>query len=224
MGRIHNGYPRLATNLGVVMDGSAGSRPGSRAPVRARQRRVHSHQIIGAQGLTPLFSRRTQDGPVLRRDALPVAPLANNPVGLTDISGELGDRLPQIKHVRDAFHPDVIAMDRLSSQAEIINPVTEPTPHRTIRPMGRGTSSQKFVDEFCRRVAAAREFAGLSQSQVAKQLGISTNTWSKYETRTLLPHRYIPTVCRILHVKADYFYGADPWESTEIPPRRIGSS
>lgn len=58
---------------------------------------------------------------------------------------------------------------------------------------------------------------------------MSANSWSKYEFRTLLPHRHIPKVCQILGVTADYFYGAKsdghliarPDEPKRIAPQQL---
>jgi transcriptional regulator with XRE-family HTH domain len=82
--------------------------------------------------------------------------------------------------------------------------------------MGKGVTSSKFVEDFCHRVKVAREFRGFSQSEVAKHLGMSANSWSKYEFRTLLPHRYMLQVCELFEVSADYFYGAKQPRSAEI--------
>lgn len=87
--------------------------------------------------------------------------------------------------------------------------------------MGRGTSPTRFKTEFCRRVKAAREFRGLSQSEAANELGVSTNTYSTYERRTLIPHYLLPQACKVFGVKADYFFAADVRAAdVDVTPKR----
>jgi len=67
----------------------------------------------------------------------------------------------------------------------------------------RKKSPKKYKNEFCLRLRVIRESCGYTQEEFAKLLGISRDTYSKYEYRSLLPHHLIPVVCELS--------GHDPW-------------
>lgn len=73
--------------------------------------------------------------------------------------------------------------------------------------MGRGTTSTDFVEDFCRRVKAAREMAGYAdRDQFARLMGIEKDTYFRYETRTPLPHRYIPRFLELTGADAQVLF------------------
>lgn len=49
--------------------------------------------------------------------------------------------------------------------------------------------------QFIARVKEAREAANFTQVQIATVLGITQDQYKQYETRSLLPHRYIAQFC-----------------------------
>ncbi len=73
--------------------------------------------------------------------------------------------------------------------------------------MGRGTTNSDFVEDFCRRVKAAREMAGFDDRDAfAKKMGIVPDTYSRYEQRTPLPHRYIPKFLELTGADAQILF------------------
>jgi DNA-binding XRE family transcriptional regulator len=79
-----------------------------------------------------------------------------------------------------------------------------------------------YAEAFTRRVYSAREHASLRQEDVADVLGIQQSTYSKYEFRTPLPHRYIRAFCMLCRVNVEWLVtgqGKGP-ALLERPPKR----
>jgi len=60
--------------------------------------------------------------------------------------------------------------------------------------------------QFAQRVKRAREARGLTQSQVAKGLGIKQDRYKHYEINRYLPHDMIEAFCLICDVGPEVFY------------------
>jgi len=75
--------------------------------------------------------------------------------------------------------------------------------------MGKASTPASFKRDFCRRLKIAREFNRLEQADMAKALGLLPNTYSKYESRSLLPHHLMLKACEILKIDLGYLYGVD---------------
>ncbi len=71
---------------------------------------------------------------------------------------------------------------------------------------------------FIRRTKQARE-ARFTQNEICKLLELDQGTWKQYETRTPLPHRYIPKFCVATGVSADWLLTGDGEGVPEIPRR-----
>jgi DNA-binding XRE family transcriptional regulator len=61
-----------------------------------------------------------------------------------------------------------------------------------------------YLDEFTQRVLSARVAAQLSQEQIAHVLQVPQPTYSKYEGRSLMPHRYMWTFCLTCGVSVEW--------------------
>lgn len=61
-------------------------------------------------------------------------------------------------------------------------------------------ASADFNAAFCAIVRELRERRGLTQIQGAVALGITAESMRKYESRTPLPHRYIPAFCILVGI------------------------
>ncbi len=68
-------------------------------------------------------------------------------------------------------------------------------------------AASEFAAKFVRRTADARDKAGFTQDEMADYLDISQSTYSKYEIRTPLPHRYILQFCRRTGVSVEWLLG-----------------
>lgn len=67
-------------------------------------------------------------------------------------------------------------------------------------------TAQQFNRSFCARTQQIRDAAGFSQADVAEMLDIGVKTYAKYETRSPMPHRFIPRFCKFCRVTvADLF-------------------
>lgn len=202
---------RIAKNAALV-DQLPARPSGDRAP---SSNAVHPKQVIGAQVLSFPVGGRDHGRPKRRRNATALLPLEGAPLRNADVARHVGSCFPASEDVGNGFHSSLIARDKLSSQLGTTRPVTDlPTP-RTMRPMGKSTTPGSFKREFCQRLKAARIMAGMEQADVAKELGLLPNTYSKYEKRSLLPHHLMLKACEFLHVDLDYLYGAAPARSAK---------
>lgn len=73
---------------------------------------------------------------------------------------------------------------------------------RNTCPMSDG--STEYLEAFTTRVYSAREHAGLTQQDVAHVLKTTQTAYSKYEGRSLMPHRHIRSFCLACHVSVDW--------------------
>lgn len=158
---------------------------------RSPHGRVHCKQVVGCQLLTFPTSRCHDGWPMVLRNSVTLFPLTNIPMTLTNIDGEIGDRLPAIKKVVKCLHAPDVATDELSEQVRINDPMIKSLINRTISPMGRGRTAPKVINGICARTESARRSAGYPDpAEFAKLMGIKPDTWLRYESRTPLPHRY----------------------------------
>lgn len=66
------------------------------------------------------------------------------------------------------------------------------------------SGSRVFLDAFTLRVYSARESSGLTQEEMAHLLQTSQPTYSKYEGRSLMPHRHIWAFCLACKVSIEW--------------------
>lgn len=81
-------------------------------------------------------------------------------------------------------------------------------------------SISHFKALFVARTALARERTGRSQEQMATDLGISQPTYTKYESRTPLPHYLVPQFCMLCEVTPQWMYTAAVEIKIAKPRRR----
>lgn len=63
------------------------------------------------------------------------------------------------------------------------------------------------------RLREAREDRGLTQSEIAEQLGITQQVYSRYETGNYeIPVRHLIALCDFYQVSADYLLGRAPFD------------
>jgi transcriptional regulator with XRE-family HTH domain len=80
--------------------------------------------------------------------------------------------------------------------------------------MQTGRPSKEPRTEFGQRLLAAREAAGLSQAQVAGQLGITQKAYAVWERYPVaLRPKQIEKVASILRVSVEYLFGGDSSKS-----------
>lgn len=197
---------RLITVDGIQYKKSPG-RPRRRHPLR-NPRAMHRKKLLYGQVLPFPAKRFDQVRPMGMSDTLPLLTLPQGPHVDRGVLGHGSDRWPAGKNVRDGLHIGLIPLDYTSSKVKLKLPVTIKVGRRTICPMSRVNTPTQFKKGFCQRLAAARTMAGLEQADIAKALGITPNTYSKYESRTLMPHHLIPVACEILEIEMPYLYGA----------------
>lgn len=174
---------------------------------RSTRTLVHRKQLLGAELLAFPPGGRDHLGPRIERDAFALAPLLDSPVTAANGLRHLGERTPDFENVGDRAHDRDNASDELSESSRITYPVTKTRRKRTICPMGRGTTNADFVEDFCRRVRAAREMAGYADRDAfAKLMGIEKDTYFRYESRTPLPHRYIPRFLELTGADAQILF------------------
>lgn len=82
---------------------------------------------------------------------------------------------------------------------------------------------------FIRRVRLAREARFETQKPMLTILGLDQGTYKQYETRTVLPHRFLPKFCAATGVELDWLLtgegkGPEVAESPKQPPKRIAKA
>jgi len=77
-------------------------------------------------------------------------------------------------------------------------------------------AASKYEKQFRQRLKMARESADLSQSEMARALGLDVGTYAKYETRSMLPMRFLAPVCELSSF--------DPWFMLTGKPGRVSGS
>lgn len=71
-------------------------------------------------------------------------------------------------------------------------------------PMAEVESEDEYKQAFKERVAQARTARGWKQWQMAEALGIPQDKYKQYESRGLLPHRFIWRFCMFAHVNPEW--------------------
>jgi hypothetical protein len=102
-----------------------------------------------------------------------------------------------------------LIMDDKSMQAWTNLQLTLPEPGRKIRVVGRPnepSSPAAYRAAFFKRVRTARELYSDSPQDMAKVLGIPAGTYTRYETRTMLPHHLVPRFCQITGVTPEWLF------------------
>jgi DNA-binding XRE family transcriptional regulator len=200
------GRLRLATIGGISVEQSS---TGSARNISARRKRraVHRKKLLNSQLLVFPLERIDYSSPVVMSDSTPLPALLQGVFANAGVMGHFPEGAPARKDVIKGFHRPYIPLDYPSNKWQTIIPVTAKGAERTICPMSRVNTPTQFKKGFCQRLAAARLVAGKEQAEIAKALGITPNTYSKYESRTLMPHHLIPAACTFLGVDMSYLYG-----------------
>lgn len=81
--------------------------------------------------------------------------------------------------------------------------------------VGTATTPAQWRGEFISRVKAARVASGKKSSAVAAELGVSLDTYFRWEIRALMPHHLPIPFCRIT--------GADPMMLLTGSPFDLGA-
>ena len=63
--------------------------------------------------------------------------------------------------------------------------------------------------KFCKRVQQLRERRGMTQADVAEALGVKTDAYKKWETRSPLPQRYIKRFCLICDCRIEELFDVE---------------
>lgn len=109
-------------------------------------------------------------------------------------------------------------MDYLSKTASTNCPVLKAGRSVTLRGL---MTPAEFRKAFVGRVRQIRESLGWSRQEAAELMGVSLDSWTKYETRTPLPHHLIPRFCRATRVDVWYlFTGEIASKATPRPQAR----
>lgn len=177
-----------------------------RRPTRAL---VHQEEPVACQFLAFPLKRGKKGRPSINRDAFPLTPLLDGVLFPANVSGHRRQGRPTVKHVFQVSHAPQYASDELSGQGQTMIPMTETRPHRTISPMGRGTTPVKFRAEMAKRLMSARIVAGYrTKKEAADALQIGLDRYEKWESgRTPVPAQYVGPICELFHIDANYLFG-----------------
>lgn len=94
-------------------------------------------------------------------------------------------------------------------------PMTQNVSKGTISPMGRGVTPVKFRSEMAKRLSSARVVAGFdTKKKAADALGVGLDRYEKWESgRTPVPAQYVPAVCALFDIDANYLFGISQAQS-----------
>lgn len=68
------------------------------------------------------------------------------------------------------------------------------------------------METFCARLIESRKSAGLSQKEVAIEIGVTPSAYANYEQGIREPSlKLLAKICEALDVSADYLIGIDDW-------------
>ena len=67
-------------------------------------------------------------------------------------------------------------------------------------------AASTFAAEFIARTKQARNQSGYTQTEMATILGISQGRYKQYETRSPLPHEFIPAFCIATRVNEHWLF------------------
>lgn len=68
------------------------------------------------------------------------------------------------------------------------------------------------MKEFAIRLKEVRKDSGMSQSDVASEIGVTTSAYSNYEQGIREPSlKILKQICDVLDVSCDYLLGRDDW-------------
>jgi len=80
-----------------------------------------------------------------------------------------------------------------------------------VLPTTMNTQDERFFKELGARIALARKDHGMTQQQLAEQLGVAQQTLAHYEVgRARLPVSMLPTLTRLLTLSLDELMGQGP--------------
>jgi transcriptional regulator with XRE-family HTH domain len=72
--------------------------------------------------------------------------------------------------------------------------------------MAKSHTKSGYRAEFLARTKAARRSRGFTQVQMAEILDMDQGKYKQYETRTYLPHDYVPRFCLVCGIDATWLF------------------
>ncbi len=77
--------------------------------------------------------------------------------------------------------------------------------------------NMKVIDGFGNKLKTLRDKAGLTQQQLAVQMGLSKSTISQYENQERIPSPIaVIKLASVFHVSIDYLFGIDKVERADL--------
>lgn len=68
------------------------------------------------------------------------------------------------------------------------------------------------MKDFCVRLIESRKTSGLSQREVAEEVGITPSAYANYEHGTREPSlKILAIICEVLDVSSDFLLGIEEW-------------
>ena len=90
-----------------------------------------------------------------------------------------------------------------------------------VLPVTMNTQDERFFKELGARIARARKDHGMTQQQLAEQLGVAQQTLAHYEVgRARLPVSMLPTLARLLMLSLDELMGQNTQPAGATAARR----
>ena len=126
---------------------------------------------------------------------------------------------PNREYVVKGLHKDRYIPDYLSAQVRTekqVTPLFRQLSMLDMKGQRKPSTPSTWRKEFIKRVKAARIVSGKKPVEVAAALGVNLDTYTRWETRALLPHHVVMPFCQIT--------GADPVMLLTGPPFDLGKA
>jgi DNA-binding XRE family transcriptional regulator len=83
-------------------------------------------------------------------------------------------------------------------------------------------AASEYRRNLLRRTKELRENSGYTQAEMADFLNIKVEAYKKYESRSLLPHRFIHKFCRLVKVTEELFLEGKQQAAVRFPQLPAG--
>lgn len=173
--------------------------------------RIADHHSSGIRSLWSHLRAAVTGAPIS------VASAAGEPHSATTARNESNDVMSAVGVIAESD----LGQSVLNSKAILSHDCGQPV--RQTPGMGKELSEAEHKRRFIERTKRARESQFRTQNPILTILDVSQGTYKQYESRTQLPHRYIPKFCAACQVSVEWLLtgeGKGPAEQPVAAPEK----
>jgi hypothetical protein len=156
----------------------------------------------------------------MRRNTIPLIPLVNVSYRLLDRLRERGVAIPDTDYVPKVTHARFIRAEGLFVHSDMDSSFPD---NLSIQNQTRRVRKDTFPPGYVKQITARLQWARKrlrpepSQADVAVELGIERDTYSRYEQRTPVPQHHVVAVCKVLRINPVWLLSGEG-NAEELPP------